>query len=556
MYTVNGLSLSVQFDSAKNIHALATYWLKALDAELTEKGVSTTVKTGAAGAVSLIAPAALLATVVKRHYGSDVPADIAVLMLGTDPMTLMDDGRWLNYAAQMAGITGNLTIGLQPSEPLHSSLQQAAVDLGLAPASRVTPEQAQDRLWDLVLWVHPGIESGECDAELEAALTLYAQGQPVYAVMYNELDAIVQSYGVAEEGLEFGWLNGSISIDNLSSESTNRLGVSTQQLGMEGGWGAVLTRLAPAGLVTEPKDWELIRLAMRVRKLQGDDDSTWRFGEALAGVAFNRYLPIALIGNMAVDQNTGVVLAQCPFTEVLKIIGHLCEGAVAEFPRTHFQLAPWAAKIKLLYTTRLTREDKKRDEILSLLRDAFEGGLVEAGVALARSLESQSKTDAAQQGLAVYEEIGTAHYLSAYALAHHHLAASNLSEALAYLQLSSDAGYPPAMTDYGALLLESDMVLQGSSLLRRSSQLGDKEAAFYLGEVALQSGNHAEAMVRLRDAWLAGHEKAHDVAIWLCQQMLEHGIGKRSAVKRELKEVTASKQKRQRLQEKLLRETA
>lgn len=550
------MSLSESFNGAGNVHFLAKSWLQHLDKELVARGVDCTVKTGAAGAVSLVAPAALLALVIQKHYTESAPKTLSVLLLGKDPMTLMDDGRWLNYAASFSGYTGMLDVSTLTAEPIHSSLREAAVGLNLPAAMQVDAADAQHRDWDLVLWVHPSIESELCAEELRLALGMYERGIPVYAAMYNELDAIVQSYGVSHEGLEFSWLDTSSSKENLSMASVNRFGISTGELGMEGGWGAVLTRMAPAHTTVSQEDWRCLKLAMQVRKLQADDDSVWRFGEALAGVAFNRYIPIALIGNLAVDQTTGVLLSQCPFTNVLKIVGHLCAGATKDFPRTHFELAAWGARIKLMATSRLTREDKKRDEILSLLKAEFEDGLVEAGIAMARALESRQTPESTAEAFEIYKAIGNRHYLSAYALAHEAYSVGDELTAIAYFKTASGAGYPPAQTDYARLLRDAGQHEEAGELLAMAIKHGDKEASFLLGEQSIMAGDYPDALAHLKAAWMAGHEQAHDVSIWLCNQMLEHGVGKRSTLKRHLKDVTFSKNKRERLQKKLDREIA
>ncbi|EPL1191419.1 hypothetical protein L4P79_006902, partial [Pseudomonas aeruginosa] len=66
--------------------------------------------------------------------------------------------------------------------------------------------------------------------------------------------------------------------------------------------------------------------------------------------------------------------------------------------------------------------------------------------------------------------------------------------------------------------------------------VGDTEAAFVLGELNAQAGRFMDSLKHLRKAWGYGHAGAVELAIQVAQHMLATGDGKRSLVKRELRE--------------------
>lgn len=93
------------------------------------------------------------------------------------------------------------------------------------------------------------------------------------------------------------------------------------------------------------------------------------------------------------------------------------------------------------------------------------------------------------------------------------------------------------MTDLGKLLAEKgDLAVSGEWLVR-ASDAGDPEASYLLGEQAAQSGDAESAMNLLQKAAELRHQDAINLCIQLCALMLKAGIGKRTDVKRTLREM-------------------
>ncbi|MNJ73819.1 hypothetical protein D3C77_706630 [compost metagenome] len=99
------------------------------------------------------------------------------------------------------------------------------------------------------------------------------------------------------------------------------------------------------------------------------------------------------------------------------------------------------------------------------------------------------------------------------------------------------------MADLGKLLCSSDRSDEGLKLLADAAALKDVEANYELGEVSAKEGELQAALEHLRHAWTYGHAEAAALAAQVVQYMLEQGIGKRSLVKREAKEIAAYQKK-------------
>jgi hypothetical protein len=529
------VSLSKLFNSAPNLGVIATKWYAELEKKFDAAGIKTSVKTGIDGAASLLSPAALIAQLIKLE-GCSVERPIRVLMISDDPVAVMDEGVWLGVAAELAGAP-HVECFSTCHEVLHSSLFECATQLGLKGYSPVSVEDAGSQPWDLAVWVHPALEAGASDELVRLVKGMYSAGVPVYACMYNELDALIQSHGLNPEGLEFSWLNGTLASTAFSRSTVNKFGYSTSEVGIEGGWGAVLTKVQPASLLSSEADWECIKVAMGLFKLDGSTSGPWTFGQVVAGVAFNQHQPVGLIGNLAVDPKTGVLLKECPNTKVLMVIGHLWSTPLQTMPKGQFELVPWAARVRLLATNNLTKEDKKRAESIDLLTRAYESGMVEAGIALARGYEAIGTTQAKGKAAAIYEQMGAGHPMSAYYLAHQYLGSGNRERVLSLLTAASEQGYVPAITDLGCLRLDDDDLQSAIRLFESAERRGDGEASFRLGEIAIKAGEYDAALQKLRSAWGKGHQDALNTAHWLCSEMLNHGLGKPGRLKRELKEI-------------------
>lgn len=548
------MNLNQEFTRAANLGVIAKKWYSILEGRFRQAGIVTPVKTGVDGAASLLAPAALVAQLILlERLVPDRPLN--VLLISDEPVSAMDEGLWLNFTAELAGVN-EVNCFSTFGEEIHSSLYDAGRDIGLKPYQKISVHEAHALDWDLAVWVHPAIEAGESANQVELVATLQSKNCPVYACMYNELDALIQTHGIAATGLEFGWLNSQIANSRLTKSSINRFGISTADVGIEGGWGAVLTRLQPSSITSTAEDWALIKAAMALFKLEGSASGSWCLGEVIAGVSFNQCSPIGLIGNMAIDPGSGLILSECPTTKVLNVVGHLWLPLLKAMPKTNFELVPWAARVKLAFNAFLTKEEKKRVECIELLEAAFADGMVEAGLALARGYESVGTQAMKTSADTLYRSIGAAHPMSAYYLAHDALASGTEAVFLSMLNAAVAAGYAPAIADLGCVMIDSGEADEGLRLLTQAMEQGDAEAAFRLGEGQIKAGDYEKAVTTLRTAWSKNHQAALNSAYWLCTEMLKARLGKPGKLKRELKDIQFAISKRVRYENQAQRDDA
>ncbi|MCF5382128.1 hypothetical protein GIW05_01140 [Pseudomonas syringae] len=536
------MNLSTEFKKAQNLGVIANTWFAGLEARFKAAGIEQKVKTGIDGAASLLATSAFIAQAIDLEQ---LPADrpLRVLLITDDPVAVMDEGVWLTFAADLAGVH-SVECFCTSNHVTHSSLYDPAIQLGLKHYGRVDPADARIQAWDLAVWIHPAIEAEKSEPMVELMPHLYEVGTPVYACMYNELDALIQSHGISSTGLEFSWLHSPIAGARLNKASVNKHGISTAEAGIEGGWGAVITKLQPASITPATGDWAYIKTAMALFRLEGSTSAAWTLGDVVAGVAFNKCQPVGLIGNLAVDPVTGLLLAECPTTKVLNAVGHLWAAELAALPKTNFELVPWAARVKLAFNSQMTREEKKRVEAITMLEQAFNEGMVEAGIALARGFERIATVEAKAKALAIYTLIGVSHPMAAYFLAHDALEKGNEDECIAQLTQSATAGYVPAVTDLGIVMKDMGQLEKAKQLFTQAAELGDAEAAFRKGELLISGGEYDEAVDCLRISWSKGHSDALNTAHWLCSEMLKHGLGKSGRIKRELKDIRFAVSKR------------
>lgn len=539
------MNLSEQFRSAANLGVIAKKWFPTVEARFESAGIIDTKNTGLDAAASLLAPAALIAQFIK-YEGLPLDRRLSVLVMSDDPVAIMDEGVWIGAAADLVG-SEPFDIYSTCTQVIHSDHFEPAQKIGLTGYTTLTHDQAQSREWDLVVWIHPAIEAGESGDTVELVTTLASRDVPVYACMYNELDALIQSHGIAANGLEFSWLNASVADGKFSKATVNKFGIATAEVGIEGGWGAVMTRLQPASVSYDADGWEHIKVAMALYRLEGSTSGNWCLGQVLAGVSFNQSKPVGLIGNLAVDPNTGHLLSECSTTKVLNLAGHLWPDLLSAMPEHLYQLVPWAARIKLAFNNSLTKEDKKRAETIQLLERAFQGGMVDAGIALARGYERIGTVAAKEKAAELYGQIGIAHPMSAYYLAHSALEAGQEETFLSLIKFAAGTQYPPAMTDYATALRDSGNAAEAGAMFIKAMNAGDAEAAFRLGEMLIVAGEYVEAVEVLRNAWSKNHAEALNSAHWLCTEMLKNGLGKSGALKRELKDIKFAISKRTRL---------
>lgn len=530
------MDLRKSFKTTKNIFDLTQHFLSDFQQAAEAKGVHIPMKLDTTGTVSLAAPAALVAHAIQS---ADIPAEqgLKVLVVAHDTLTTMDEGVWLNYVSRFLGDEQTIELACTSSMPYQSNLYSCAMDIGLKKIPVITVSEARKTEWDLMVWIHPCLEKDDSEESMSLAAYLLGNGTPVVAAMYNELDAIIQSYAMSAAGYEFDWLDGSMRESPLSKSSINRFGISTSELGVEGGWGAVLTKLIPVIEHISDHDVSALLLAANLMSLEGTSEAKWGFGEMVTGVGYGQYKPVGLMGNMAVDAGTGFVLKQCFDTDRLIVLGHLPTGDARDVPTNRFQLAAWAAYVALTYRSNLTRETSKRTESINIMELSFSEGLVEAGIALARSYESIGTPECRAKAQNLYREIGGQHYMSAYACAHAALSDGDSRECERMMSIACDFNYPPALTDSALLDLQLGKTAEGKAKLNEAVAAGDIEAKFRIAEIYIQEGQVQDAMKSLRAAWVTGHQHALELAKWLCEKMLANHLGKASAIKRELKDI-------------------
>jgi TPR repeat protein len=320
-------------------------------------------------------------------------------------------------------------------------------------------------------------------------------------------------------------------------------------MGVTGGWGALLTKADIVGMTIPKSHVSAVVSATALLRSEGYETPGWTFGARINGVAFNRILPVGLLGNMAVDERYGYALSEQEKPRLLKVSGHAWSSIMAEMPKTNFNLLHWAARLKLCFNNGLPKEPRRRTEVVDALMAAYRIGVLDAGIALARGYESLKTDKARLDALALYTEIGDRHPMSAYVLAHNALGEGRSAEAELLMQASARFGYPPAITDLGLMAFQGRNQAQGLALLKKAMTLGDPQAAFKWAETQIQQGLYAEALGALRKAWATGHQESLDLAHWLSKEMLEKGLGKRSMVKHELKDIQAFMVKRSRMEE-------
>lgn len=538
------MNLQHAFQSARNLGDLAGSWSKYLQALIKDRNITSSIKFSSGDTASLIAPAALVAHLLRLAEINLVGRHARVLILGGDGMARLDRGMWVRYAGAFLGAEGMVEIMQTLDENPQTTLNPVGEALGLEPAAIITHDEIAAGDYptlDMAVWIHPAVEAGDYETQtLASASRLLAAGVPVFACAYNELDLHIQNHVLAAEGVRLELVGGPLA---RGSSSVNCFGISSSGLGVQGGWGAVLCKLVPSEAEVAPASLHAILAATAMMRAEGATSCQWEFGARVNGVAFNRVLPIGLLGNLAVDEATGYVLKEQDKPRILNVIGHIWEAMRKALPRDKYDLVAWAAKTKLAFNGHLPKELKRRDEVIAALRSAYENGVLDAGIGLARGYESLGTDDARQKAFALYREIGDRHPLSAYALGHEAAAAGELAEAERMLIASANFGYPPAITDVGKLLFTLKQPAKGLAAIRRAASMGDAEGNYLLAESQLEQGQYVETLATLRKAWSVGHTQALDLAYRMCQGMLAKGIGKRSSVKRELADIESFQKK-------------
>ncbi|MGF6282102.1 hypothetical protein ABH908_000411 [Pseudomonas frederiksbergensis] len=538
---VGNLSLAKAFQNSKNLADLTSTWVRHVKAEMQAKGVDTTLKLQVGDSASLVAPAALVAGVVVESGLTYDQSPLRVLLIASDPLVRFDRSTWASMAGDFLGNPGKIEIILNVEEDAVSSGFPIAEALCLKPCTVLSHEEARhaaaERI-DLAIWVHPATESMDA-AERENSATAIALANadvPTYVTSFNEVDLLGQNYLLNELSVELQPIGGQLA---RGSRAINRFGISTAGLGLEGGWCAIFSRLEPASTQVDGLDIQRVKTALGLLCVEGAIHNAWSLGQHINGVAFNRVLPVGLIGNMAVDAKTGHLFSENDATKELELVGHLWKSKLTTMPTDKRELLLWACDVKLSFLAALPKEDGKRKEAIGILESGFNAGVTSAGVGLARAYEASKLDSGKDKAQALYSQIGASHPISAYALAYQAYEGGDAAKAEALFQASSDLGYPVAQADLGKLLHSAGRYQEGVRQLNLAAKAGDPEANYVLGELAAKGNLFLESLDYLRKAWQFGHAEAANLGQQIAQHMLDNSIGKRSLIKRELKEVTA-----------------
>ncbi len=540
------MSLAKTFESAPNLGALTEAWLRTIKPLLKTQIFQLEVKVKLNNAASVMAPGALVANVVRQSGISLEMRPVRVLLLGSDPLIRFDKSKWASLAGDFLGTPGAVEILYTLDENADSEFSKLATALNLPACSVLTHEEAVESGFskiDLAIWVHPAAESADESEALNTSTAMalaIKQGVPVYSASFNEVDLHTQNFLVQHHAVQLQPIGGTIA---RGAPSINRYGISTFGLGVEGGWGAILAKVEPTQHLGDPDEAALVRTAMRLVCAEGALHTSWSLGQRINGVAFNRIIPLGLLGNMAIDPSTGHVFQQNEDSRDLRIVGHLWGSELEQMPSSKRELLLWACRIKLAFQTELPKEDARRKEAIASLEQGFNDGVVVAAVALARCYES-SKADGSDVTASFWQnKAGALHPLSSYGLAYEALVAGDSVAVERYLRVAVAFGYPIAMTDLGKMLCGSEREDEGLSLLNEAASRKDPEANYELGELSAKGGDLQGALAFLRSAWTYGHVEAAALARQVADYMLEHGIGKRSLIKREAKEIAAFQKK-------------
>lgn len=534
------MSLAHAFEKSKNLGDLTNAWLRHVKKEVEDRKIDSSIKLQIDNAASLVAPAALVATIV-RHAEIDIAVrPVRVLLIGSDPLMRLDHSAWTSFAGDFLDSPGGVQILLTFEEEALTSLNPMVQALGLTSCQVISHEDARasNAPIDLAIWVHPATESLELD-ELEntaTALATFRAGIPTFSTSFNDVDILGQNYLLHPDLVRLAPVGGEIK---RGCDALNRFAIATKHLGVDGGWAALISKLEPGERVISDADIDMVRTALQLYCAEGAIHHSWNLGQRVNGVAFNRIIPVGLLGNMAVDTATGHVLTHDEETNELQLIGHLWKAKLDSMPNDKNELLLWSAEVKLSFSPGLSMEDKKRAESISILEAAHARGLTAAGVALARYYEGSKKDGSSGIARKLYEELGNAHPLSAYSLAYIALEGGDEAAVESHLRASAAFGYPVASTDLGKLLYSLDRGQEGLQEMRAGAKAGDAEANYLLGELHAKTRQFDKALTHLKSAYELGHAEAAALALQIATYMLQNNLGKRSLVKREIKEIGA-----------------
>lgn len=517
--------LATSFDKSEHLGVLAKDWWSALQLRMKEAGVASTVKTSSQEAASLIAPAALVAQVVKHAR----PAQAAqrVLVLGRDPLFRLDGGRWLNYANDLLGRDAGIEVLTLIDEDAATSFGSVATELGLPRATTISVDQVAVENGcraDMVLWVHPvnEVDSPETEQQASLAIRLASGGVPVYACHFSELDHVSQDIILNPQG----W-----SLQLLDECPVNRFGISLNGTGIRGGWGAVLTKLNPATASMPAACVEAVRHAFAVLREEGGGASTWNIGDRIKGNPGYSGELVGLLGGMAVETATGRLYQVSPDGKTLDMIGQMWERFPRVMPKDLRELTVWASRAYLNFMTELPPDEKQRKVVVDILQSAIDCGIDEARIGLARCYEATKRQAYQMAADQLYRSCALRSPMAAYYVAHQTIE-NDPEKGQQLLRFAAEQGYPFALCDLGISLYQSDDTKQkGVELLKRASAVGDVAASYHLAALAVQDGQYEDAKSFLKGPVECGDRECAEFYLKIVEAQIKSGSGNRKECK-------------------------
>ena len=543
------MSLNKAFQQSRNLGDLTSAWIKSLNADVKEKGISTKAKFTIGDSASLLAPAALIAKVLIASGIETEGRTLRVLVLGEDAIARMDRCMWAPYAGKFLGNDTTVKIYQAKDELPESPWHTVGEALGLSISELVSHESIQageQDAFDIAIWIHPANEVDLYDHQsLATAQALSSSGIPVFACTFSEQDLHLQNYMLSKSALRLALLSEPLV---RGSPTINTFGISVQTVGVTGGWGAILCRLEPCSVALPKDDVAAVHAAAAMMRMEGAGHGSWNFGSRINGVAFNKIIPTGLLGNMAIDDKTGYVLTENDKPRIINVIGHLWTDHLARMPKNNFELMAWASRLKLSFLSALPREGKKRDAAIEVLTQAYKDGVLDAAVGLARAYEASSTEEDLALSHELYREVGDRHPMSAYASGHLAVTGGDMQSAVARFESAAEFGYPPAITDLGIAHCQTGNVGKGMAIIKKAAAMGDAKANFIIAEQLIEEGMYSESLASLRAAWSIGHLEALNTAQFLTKAMMDKNLGKRTELKQEIRDIESFMKKRGRLE--------
>lgn len=530
------MSLDQLFVKSKNLGKLSQAWWFELQKEMSAKGVTTTVKAAGEQAASLIAPAALVANIANAS-NVDFNGKLRVLVLGRDAMFRLDEGRWVTYAQDFIGGIEHFELLRITAENGKTSIADVVEGLGRPAATVVSPDEVRTGSCgqiDFAVWTHPAVEI-EDDESNELALfaaEISAQGIPVYACHFNEVDHISQCVIVGASG----WTFSLAKSGERNHPFVNRYAVGSSGIGVRGGWGAMMSkfeRSAEDAISVTAEDVKVVRTALAMLRIEGGGYAKWTLGDTLPSLAGGAVRMLGLLGDMAVDTTYGRVHHLDDEGKVLLLIGHSWKDFMDQRPDNLAGLLVWASRLYINFAFEFPPGDKDRDEYISALRSASEFGVTEATIGLARCLENTKLPDKLAEADLLFRSCSDKSPAAAYYVAHT-LVNEDLQKAANLLERAADKGYAHAVCDLGRLILDDPNNQDACFFfLEKAASMGDTTAMFEVAkrDIGLRQNDKAKRVlkpgVELADLSCA------NMYLTIVTHQLQSGEGDRTKIKRE-----------------------